>query len=110
MTFLQFLLTQYRGKPDAVRADGVSYWPCPVCDSSSFHTLPIRGQHTKERAKCWSADCGFRGDEMDMLREFHPDETWAELFDRRDQLLFQFHDHLRQARAKAKARTGRRKL
>lgn len=86
MTFLQFLLTEYLGDPNAARTDGVSYWNCPVCGSNSFHTLPIRGEYTKERARCWSAECGFRGDACDMLKEFHPDENYGERLDRLTQL------------------------
>jgi hypothetical protein len=102
MTFLQFLLSQrqYCGEPSRTHADGVSYWPCPVCGSSSFHTLPIRGHFRKERAKCWNPECGFRGDWGDMLKEFHPDETYDERLDRRAQLelLYQKQNTKRPAR------------
>lgn len=105
MTFLQFLLSQrqYCGEPSRTHANGVAYWECPACGSSSFHTLPDKPQF-KQRAKCWNPACGFRGDAMDMLREFHPDETWAELFDRRDQLRGQYHKQARTVTRKGRSR------
>lgn len=81
-TFLEYLLARYLGNPDRRCGQGVSYWPCPVCGSSSFHTMPDL-PHFRHRAKCHGSYCGFRGDAADMLREFHPDEPYG---DRRDRL------------------------
>src|SRR5262249_54763273 len=77
VTLLEYILTKYLGKPARTQPNGVSYWPCPVCGHQSFHTLPNKAQF-KHRAKCWSVDCGFRGDAADMLKEFHPQEDWNE--------------------------------
>ena len=85
-TFLEYLLTKYLGKPARRSGNGVSYWPCPVCGHDSFHTLPDKPL-MKHRAKCWNAECGFRGDDYDMLKEFYPDEDFNERLDRRTHLL-----------------------
>lgn len=80
-TLLEYLLACYLGSPLRRGAEGVSYWPCPVCGHESFHTLPHKPAF-KHRAKCWNPECGFRGDAADMLKEFHPDTTYNERLDR----------------------------
>jgi hypothetical protein len=84
-TYLEYLLTHYLGTPTRVLGNGVSYWPCPLCKHASFHTLPDKPQF-QHRAKCWNAECGFRGNAADMVKEFHPDENYNERLDRIYQL------------------------
>jgi len=83
MTLLEYLLIHYIGEPTRIVGKGESYFDCPQCGSDSFHTLPNKPLF-KHRAKCWS--CDFRGDEADMLKEFHPDETWQDRRQRMEQL------------------------
>lgn len=80
-TLLEHILTKYLGKPRCSRGNGVSYWLCPICEHDSFHTMPSNPRF-KDRAKCWNPECGFRGDAIDMLKEFHPDESYNERDDR----------------------------
>jgi len=80
MSFLEWLLTKYLGQPTLCRGNGESQWNCPQCGHARFHTMPDRPPF-KHRARCWV--CNFRGDALDMLHEFHPDETYG---DRRDRL------------------------
>lgn len=71
-TLLEYIIEKHRGKPTGRGSDpGVSYWPCPVCGHDSFHTMPDKPE-MKHRAKCWTLDCGFRGDALDMLKIFMP--------------------------------------
>jgi hypothetical protein len=67
-TFLEYLLAKYLGKPTSARGNGVSYWPCPVCEHGSFHTMPVHPKY-KHWAKCFR--CGFLEDAAGLLREFH---------------------------------------
>src|SRR4051794_28186256 len=83
MTFLEYVLIKYVGQPTRQYGDGVSYWPCPVCGSESFHTMPNKPEY-KHRAKCWSSSCGFQGDAADMLKPFIPD--WGDRKERLEQL------------------------
>lgn len=83
-TFLEFVLTQYHGKPNGTGSEvGVSYWNCPMCGHDSFHTLPDKPQFT-HRAKCHNSACRFIGDAADVLKPFHPD--WSDRKLRLEQL------------------------
>ena len=64
---------QLIGPPTQDRGDGESHWECPKCSGDKFHTLP-RKDGCKDRFKCWH--CDFWGDEADMLKHFHPDDTY----------------------------------
>jgi hypothetical protein len=76
-TPLEYLLAHYLGTRLRGGAPGVSFWPCPVCGSESFRTLPDK-PGMKHRAKCRNPDCEFRGDAADMMRHFHPDENYGQ--------------------------------
>ena len=83
MSFLEYILSRYLGRPTSSRGGGVSYWPCPKCEHPSFHTMPLK-EGFKHRARCWSSECDFRGDAADMLKVLRPDlPNWS---DRRDLL------------------------
>lgn len=74
-TFLEFVLCKMIGPPTETRGNGESQWDCPECDHPRFHTMPEKPQF-KHRAKCWR--CDFRGDVADMVKAFHPDESWPD--------------------------------
>ena len=82
---MEYLLVQYLGKPTRRGSPGESFWPCPVCEHPKFHTMPVKPPF-KHRAKCWNRECGFRGDEKDMLKAFHPNEPYGDRLDRFERL------------------------
>ena len=86
-TFLEWLLTRLIGKPIRVVGNGESYFRCPICNGRKFHTFPLK-KSFKHRAMCWN--CPFRGDSFDMLKEFHPGDTWDERRERHKELVREF--------------------
>ncbi len=72
-TLLEHLLHLYLGKASSTNGNGESYWPCPNCGDRRFHTMPVHPIYA-HRAKCWH--CDLYGDAADMLKFFHPDESW----------------------------------
>jgi len=74
MTFFEFLCEHLLGPPWDERGGGESYFDCPECGGSRFHTRPQKAGY-KDRVSCWA--CGWWGDEMDLLRHFFPRETYA---------------------------------
>ncbi len=80
-TRLEYLIAHYLGQPKRSYSHGVSYWTCPICESSAFHTLPDKPA-LKHRAKCHG--CDYLADACDLLKEFHPDESYSERLDRLD--------------------------
>jgi hypothetical protein len=85
LTFLEYVLTKCLGRPISRQGEGVSYWNCPRCDDRHFHTMPDKPPHP-HKFKCWNkvhGVGGWWGDELDMLKEFHPDEPYG---DRRERL------------------------
>jgi hypothetical protein len=70
MTFLEFVVTQLLGEPTHNgRQHGESFWDCPACGHSRFHTLPDRPRY-RHRVKCYR--CGFWGDAHDVLKAVDP--------------------------------------
>lgn len=67
-TLLEYVLTEYLGEPIKRRGNGESYWHCPICDSSGFHSMPDKPQF-KHRAYCLR--CQFMEDVEGMLKEIH---------------------------------------
>jgi hypothetical protein len=63
MIFLEYLCEQLYGEPYR-QANGMSHWPCPRCESSTFHTMPPKSG-CKDRAKCHR--CNWLADEYDLL-------------------------------------------
>ena len=94
MTFLEWLLTKLIGEPTYSKGRGESYWPCPQCGHSRFHTMPDKPQF-KHRARCWS--CGFRGDALDMVQQFHPDESRGDQIDRLREYLGEYEEARRRS-------------
>ena len=75
------------GPPTEQRGGGESRWRCPQCGHPKFHTMPDKPQF-KHRFKCWR--CGFRGDVYDLMKEFHPDESYSDRLDRVAELQREF--------------------
>jgi hypothetical protein len=71
MTLLEYVCDQLLGPSNYTVGNGESYWHCPFCSSSRFHTRPSRSEY-KDTWKCWS--CGRWGDEDDLLQLFYPRE------------------------------------
>ncbi len=73
MTLLEYTLRRYIGPPPSTRT-----WRCPVHDDStpSFVMFAPHPDY-RDRAKCFG--CGWHGDVYDLLRIFHPLETFPEL-------------------------------
>jgi hypothetical protein len=70
MTFLELVCCTFMGPPTRSLGNGQSHWPCPVCGGDTFNTFPHRPEY-KDRFKCWRLNnCGFRGDELDLVRLF----------------------------------------
>jgi hypothetical protein len=89
MTVLQYVCGQLLGEPIREGAPGESYFDCPFCGSSKFHTLPHRPEY-KDRWKCWA--CGERGDVFDLLAWAYPHEDFGQ---RRNRLTFLQMDYER---------------
>ena len=73
MTLLEYALRKYIGPPPSTRT-----WRCPIHDDStpSFVMFAPHPDY-RDRAKCFG--CGWRGDVYDLLRVFHPLESFPEL-------------------------------
>jgi hypothetical protein len=87
MTFLEYLCGTLSGPPISTNGNGESYWPCPQCGGERFHTLPHKPKE-KDRFRCWT--CLFRGDDIDLLRHFHPRERYPELLQRKHEIQVDF--------------------
>ncbi len=70
-TRLHYVCTSLLGPP-LYSTSECSYWPCPICDSSTFHTLPNRPEF-QDRVKCFG--CNWLGDELDVARAVHKDKA-----------------------------------
>jgi hypothetical protein len=68
MTLLEFVCERLLGPPTRTLGNGQSHWPCPVCGEREFNTFPHKPEY-KDRCRCWRLNnCGFRGDELDVIR------------------------------------------
>jgi len=75
ITKLEFAIQRLHGKATSTSGNGESYWDCPNCGSSRFHTMPDKPGF-KHRFKCWA--CDFRGDIFDLLAHFFPEEDFGQ--------------------------------
>lgn len=73
-TFLEYVIERHLGPP-AYRGVDNATWVCPFHNDHypSFATRP----HTKQYKDRWTCfGCGERGDELDFLRLYFPNETY----------------------------------
>jgi hypothetical protein len=87
MTLLEYVCERLLGEPIGTGSYGESYFYCPWCGSSRFHTLPHLPEY-KDRWKCWA--CGERGDVFDLLKWAYTDEDFGQ---RQNRLLFLSMDY-----------------
>lgn len=82
MILLHYVVLELMGPPDEDRA-GEDRWRCPWCEHRGFHIRPHKPAY-KDRWACWS--CHEWGDALDLVRHFHPRETYGQRLDRLEQL------------------------
>ncbi len=87
-TLLQYVCERLLGPAHDTPELGVSYFYCPTCGSSRFHTLPHNPKY-KDRYYCWS--CGERGDAADLLKLCFPEEHYSRHLTRMALLEGEYH-------------------